>query len=170
MKGCTTDLAGPQQWSRQRGNTVFNDCGTAVDGGDAMKWFAACLVFALAWFGAACACRAAAKPAAASAQSYAVIRVGVELQVIPKSSWNQAKKSASDKYKADMKAYANANKAAAKDPDAPKPTKPTKAVVAMIRSSFKTQAEAEQFRDKYLEEHDREGLTAQKAPVGGKPY
>ena len=157
--------------ARRVGQLTFNGCEMAVDGGSAMKRLVACLVVALAWTWAGGAGEAFAKRASAAkaVQGYAVIRVGDEVRVVARSSVNQEKKNANNKYKADMKAYQEAKKATATSPDhGADLKKPTKAVVTVLKASVKTQAEAIRFRDKYLAEH--EGLSARNTVAGKGRY
>jgi hypothetical protein len=130
-----------------------------------MRWFVACFVVALAWMWGANASEAAAPVKRQSqnsgfgtsrnaVQAYAVIRVGDEVQVVPKSSVNQKKKDVANKFKSDMKAFNDSSKTKSKSPThAAGAKKPTKPIFTVIKSSVKTLEEAETARDKYLEEH-----------------
>ena len=130
-----------------------------------MKRFVACFAFALSclWTAGAGEAFAVQKraPSSGAAEGYAVIRVGDEVKVIPKTTVGQEKKDAASKYKADLKVYQDAKKTAGKNPDqAADLKKPSKPVVTVLKASVKSQVEAEQFREKYLEDH--KGLNAQK--------
>jgi hypothetical protein len=137
-------------------------------GGKAMKRFVACFVVALAWMWAANTSVVAApakrpmnsgqnatRNAASNAPpAYAVIRVGDEVKIIPKSSLSQEKKNIANKFKTDMKAYQDAKSGKSKSPNrAAASKKPTKPVVTVIKASAKTREEAQKALDKYLEEH-----------------
>ncbi len=143
-----------------------------------MRWFAMCLVVALGWMWFGSAGEALAAPARnkkQKPQTYAVVRIGNELKVMASSSLKQERKSLAKKYKDDMQKYKDAKKDAAEDKDAAKGADHGAALkmpersqyhLMVLKSSIKTQGEADTFVDKYIEEHPDQGLKAQKAVAG----
>ena len=126
-----------------------------------MRNFVAWLMLVLAWLwmgGAGAAFGVPPKRAPAGGtrgELYSVIRIGDEVKVIRKADVAQEKKTAANKYKADLKAYQDAKKAAAKNKDeATELKKPIKPIVKVLKESLKSKTEADDYRNNYLEEHE----------------
>jgi len=86
------------------------------------------------------------------AEAYSVVKIGDEVKVIKKSDLSGLKKSTADEDKKDLKAYQDAKKEFSKSKDkSAMPKKPVKRSVHVLKSSLKTQQEAEAWMSKYLE-------------------
>ena len=84
-----------------------------------------------------------AQGAAAKNETFSVVQVGDEVQVIKKSELTNLKKTTADEDKRRRKQYDDAKKEAVKNKDHADPGKaPVKRLVKLLRSSFKTEQEA----------------------------
>ena len=95
---------------------------------------------------------AAREARAAKAEPYVVVQTGDDLQVMTRSEFVAAKKSAAEKYKQDMKDYKEAKKQAAKSKEKFDGPKPVKVEPKQVGATFKTKDEA----DKACEKRKRE--------------
>jgi hypothetical protein len=99
-------------------------------------------------------------------ETYAVVQVGDELQVVTKSEADSLKKNKSAEYKTAMKAYTDAKRATGKSKDKtsiPKPPDKHSFAVVVLRTSIKTQGEAETYKAKLEKERARKSGAAKKS-------
>ncbi|MGW8256477.1 MAG: hypothetical protein ACWGMZ_03225 [Thermoguttaceae bacterium] len=89
-------------------------------------------------------------------EMYAVVEVGGELKVVPKSSLNTLKKNLADEYRQALKAYQQSKKTKHKSQGAPLKA-PKKQTLKILKSSFKTQAEADKYCEKIIEARSKNG-------------
>jgi hypothetical protein len=83
----------------------------------------------------------------AKSETYVVVQVGDRAEVVKKSEVNAYKKRLDEQYRAEVKAWDEAKRAAAKGKqpfDQPKPKKPA---IKIHRKTFKTEGEAKTFAD-----------------------
>ena len=99
------------------------------------------------------------RPGAKSNETYCIVEVGKDLQIVSKpSGLKDLKKRLDDEYKAADKAYKDAQKdKSKKDPNLPKPEKPEKKTVKEIKSGIKTQEKAQEELQKLLDDRDKNG-------------
>jgi hypothetical protein len=94
------------------------------------------------------------KPAATKTETYSVVQVGDEIKVVKKSEMMTFQKGLADAYKQEMKTYNEAKKEASKKKeklDMPKPVKPT---VKTLKPSLKSQQEAEDWCEKFVQKKE----------------
>ena len=84
--------------------------------------------------------------AGSKAEPYVVVETGDDVQVMTRSEFLAAKKSAVDKYKQDMKDYKEAVKAAKKSKEKFDGPKPVKVEPKQVGATYKTKDEARQGR------------------------
>jgi hypothetical protein len=106
-----------------------------------------------------------AAAAGAKAEQYAVIQIGEDVKAVPKSRVNEEKKRIADQYKQDKKAYDEAYKAAIKNKEKPDMAKPDKKtyVVKVLKSSMKTEQDANTWIENYLSGEDKKEEKADKS-------
>jgi hypothetical protein len=78
-----------------------------------------------------------------TSETYAVVSVGDEIQVVPKSSINTLKKQLKDEYSQELKAYQQDKKGK----NSSNLKKPVEKKFAVINSTFKTQEDAQKWAD-----------------------
>jgi hypothetical protein len=88
-------------------------------------------------------------------ETYAVVSVGDELRTISKATFNTLKKQVEDEYKQDLKRYQDSKKD--KNNRDANTSKPVKKTVKLIKSTFKTQEEAEKYIEEKLRERGKSG-------------
>jgi hypothetical protein len=106
--------------------------------------------------GAAAAGRPGAKGTGSKAELYAVVQIGDEIKVISKSEVNAEKDRLRKQFTQDKKTYEDAKKEAAKNKekfDEPKPES-RNYTLRVLKSSCKTEQEANDYRDKRLQEEE----------------
>jgi hypothetical protein len=101
------------------------------------------------------------KPGIAKADTWAVVQIGDEVKIIKSSELKNLQKTAKEEYEQDMKAYKEAQKESSKSKDKVSVPKPVKHSPRILKRSCKTEQDANDARDKILEE--REGKDKSKA-------
>ena len=91
---------------------------------------------------------------AVKAEPYVVVQTGDDLQVMTRSEFLAAKKSALDKYKQDKKDYDDAKKQAAKNKEKFDGPKPVKVLPKQVGSTYKTKEEADKACEKRRQEKE----------------
>ncbi len=81
--------------------------------------------------------------------TWAVVQVGDDIKVIHTGEINGAKKKVTDDYNAAMKKYTEEKRSN------PKADKPVKVKFSVLRRGIKSEEEADDFRDKKLDEADK---------------
>jgi hypothetical protein len=107
--------------------------------------------------------KAPAKAAASKAESFVVVQIGDQMQVVKKSELTSLRKSTAEEDKKAKKDYDEAKKTAAKNKDKADLGKPPAHRKVIVKKSFKSEQEANDWLDQNQNKEEPAG-----AAVGGK--
>jgi hypothetical protein len=108
-----------------------------------------------------------ARTAPKKAEFWAVVQVGDDFQVMKKEDVKSFKKKTSDRYRDEVKAYTRAKAAAAKAKESFKEPRPVLPRVKVLKQSFKSESEANTYRDR-MKATKGGGSKKGRAPSGGR--
>jgi hypothetical protein len=139
-------------------------------GGHAMKRrsllpvaIALAMFISLLWGPLLCAQTKTPKGKTPKPESYIVIQTGDDFEVVKQSELAARKKKASEKFQQDLKAYQTAKKEAVKTKEKFDMPRPVETRIKRVGSkTFKTQADAETFRDNHVKELEERKSTQKK--------
>jgi hypothetical protein len=117
-------------------------------------WSVVTLVFAslvgMSWMSTVSAQPGGASGRGAKAEAWAVFKIGDDIVVDKQAELKNLKKKAAEDFKQEMAKYKEDAKAAAKSKDKSQmPKRPVKRVVKVLKGAFKTQQDAEAWKDNY---------------------